>query len=129
MAITLKVFPTSSESGFNLTCFISSLGDLLDKEAWPLCKPYWLPGHHDALWYVLVEVTSEESLPKFYIFHSSEVGPWFAKDHADYLERNNHKSDSNGRKLLSCLASLLKPFSGRKQCLVQEQEQHHFQSK
>ena len=37
-------------------------------------------------------------MPNFYIFHSSEVGPWFAKDHADYLERNNHKYDSNVRK-------------------------------
>ena len=53
---------------------------------------------HDSLWYVLVEAQSQETLPNFYIFHSSEVGPWIAKDHQAYLDRNDHRSDSSVRK-------------------------------
>ena len=61
---------------------------------------------HDSLWYVLVEISSYETLPKFYIFHSSEVGPWIAKDHQDYLERNDHRSDSSVRKFRPTEAEL-----------------------
>ena len=48
------------------------------------------------LWYVLVEGISNEQLPNFYIYKSSEIGPWLAKDHSTWL--NIPKKNGEPRK-------------------------------
>ena len=40
----------------------------------------------DSLWYVLVKLAGTESQPLFYMFHSSEVGPWLENDHRQWLK-------------------------------------------
>ena len=42
---------------------------------------------HEGLWYVFVKVKSDESLPDFYIFHSSEIGNRIAGEHSAWLAK------------------------------------------
>jgi len=57
---------------------------------------------HETLWYVLVEVKDEIEMPNFYIYHSSEIGPWLKNDHAYWLnipKRNGEqRKDTNMRR-------------------------------
>ena len=40
---------------------------------------------HQTLWYVLVQVGEESEMPNFFIYHSSEIGPWLKNDHSYWL--------------------------------------------
>ena len=42
---------------------------------------------YEDLWYVFVHVNSEEKLPDFYIFHSSEIGSRIAGEHSAWLAK------------------------------------------
>ena len=54
------------------------------------------------LWYVLVTLGEPDRRPAFYIFHSTEVGPWLKTDHANWLSKpkrnGEERKDSNMRK-------------------------------
>ena len=52
----------------------------------------------DSLWYLLVWITDPSALPSFYVFHSSEIGPWLKADHAKYLAGDPKRKDSNMRR-------------------------------
>ena len=39
----------------------------------------------ESLWYVLVEIGDEKIIPNFFIFHSSEIGPWLKNNHSYWL--------------------------------------------
>ena len=56
----------------------------------------------ESLWYVLVKLQGIDRQPIFYIFHSSEIGPWLQNDHKEWLampKRNGEpRKDSNMRK-------------------------------
>ena len=51
---------------------------------------------HKNLWYVLVEIKSEDLLPNFFIYHSNEIGPTLAHDHSEY--QKGTKKDGSPRK-------------------------------
>lgn len=38
--------------------------------------------HYDSLFYVLVKLNGTDQQPSFFVFHSSDVGPWLKQDHA-----------------------------------------------
>ena len=36
----------------------------------------------ESLWYVLVALKDPATMPRFYVFHSGEIGPWLHADHS-----------------------------------------------
>ncbi len=67
---------------------------------------------HEGLWYVFVHVTSEDKLPDFYIFHSSEIGSRIAGEHAAWLSEpkksGETRKDSIMRQFIPTAEELLK---------------------
>ena len=92
----IDVIATDEESLRTVNIQVKTTGANSKVPQWVMSKKNEQP--HDSLWYVLVEGQSQKTLPNFYIFHSSEGGPCIEKDHQDYLERNDHRSDSSVRK-------------------------------
>jgi hypothetical protein len=65
--------------------------------------PQWLMGTKneqvfDSLWYVLVALKDPSTMPRFYVFHSSEIGPWLQADHQAWLAGGDGRKDSNMRR-------------------------------
>ena len=61
---------------------------------------------------MLVRVKSDESLPDFYIFHSSEIGNRIAREHAAWLSQpkknGEPRKDSNMRQFIPTAEELEK---------------------
>ena len=79
--------------------------------------PSWLMSkkneqEHEGLWYVFVHVNSEEKLPDFYIFHSSEIGNRIAGEHSAWLaipkKNGEPRKDSNMRQFIPSAEELEK---------------------
>tara|TARA_Y100001968_G_C18889418_1_gene495414 strand:- start:31 stop:492 length:462 start_codon:yes stop_codon:yes gene_type:complete len=87
----IDVIATDEETLKTVNIQVKTTGEERKVPVWMMSEKNENP--HESLWYVLVEAISEDSLPNFYIFHSEEVGNYIAKDHAAYLERNNHRND------------------------------------
>jgi len=52
----------------------------------------------ESLWYVLVALREPSTMPRFYVFHSGEIGPWLQADHRDWLAGGEDRKDSNLRR-------------------------------
>ena len=66
----------------------------------------------ESLWYVLVKLLGTEWQPFFYMFHSSEVGPWLENDHKQWLKspktNGDPRKDTDMRKFRPTTEQLMK---------------------